>query len=108
MQTIKLQLTDGRDFSKDFSTEENGFLLNETTVKDIGYTNAVGKFITVNGRKAKITCVLKDFNFRSLHEQIQPMIIELDAYNNANYMLLRIEADKTKARLPALKNFAKS
>ena len=107
VQTMKLQLVAGRDFSKDFSAEENGFLLNETAVKDIGYKNPVGKFITVNGRKAKITGVLKDFNFRSLHEQIRPMIIELDAYNNSNYMLLRIDGNKTKAALAGIEKLYK-
>lgn len=107
VQTMKLQLAEGRDFSKDFSIEENGYLLNETAVKDIGYTNAAGKFITVNGRKAKITGVLKDFNFRSVHEQIQPMIIELDAYNNAYYILLRIEAGKTKQALAGVEKLFK-
>ncbi len=101
VRTMKLQLKEGRDFSKDFSAEENGFLLNETAVKDIGYKNPIGKFITVNGRKAKITGVLKDFNFRSLHESIQPMIIELNA-DGGYYMLLRIEARKTKAALAGI------
>jgi putative ABC transport system permease protein len=53
VQTMKLQLTDGRDFSKDYSAEENGYLLNQTAVKDIGYANAIGKFITVNGKKQR-------------------------------------------------------
>lgn len=107
VKTMKLQLVAGRDFSKDFSAAENGFLLNETAVKEIGYKDLIGKFITVNGRKAKITGVLKDFNFRSLHEPIQPMIIEPDVYNNANYALLRIEAGKTKAALNQIEKLCK-
>ena len=106
VRTMKLQLKEGRDFSKDFSTEENGVLLNETAVKDIGYKNPVGKFITVNGRKAKITGVLKDFNFRSLHEPIQPIIIELNT-DGGYYMLLRIEAGKTKATLAGIEKLCK-
>lgn len=108
VQTMKLKLIEGRDFSKDFSAEENGYLLNETAVKDIGYKNLVGKSIIFNGKKRKITAILKDFNFRSLHDQIQPMIIQLDAYNSdANYILLRIKAGKTKATLVDIEKLCK-
>lgn len=105
VKTMKLQLVAGRDFSKDFSDEENGVLLNQTAVKDIGYKNPVGKFITVNGRKLNIIGVLKDFNFRSLHEQIQPMVIELNA--NGSYVLIRIDGSKTKTALTGIEKLCK-
>ncbi|MEJ7681258.1 MAG: ABC transporter permease [Segetibacter sp.] len=75
-KTMKLQLVEGRDFSKEFPADDDGFLLNETAIKNIGYTNPTGKFITINGRRGKIIGVLKDFNFRSLHEPIKPMIMQ--------------------------------
>ena len=53
-KTMKLQLAAGRDFSKDFQADNDGFLLNETAVKDIGYKNPIGKFITLNGTESKI------------------------------------------------------
>lgn len=106
VRTMKLTLLAGRDFSKDFSAAENGFLLNETAVKKIGYTDAIGKSITVNGRKAKITGIVKDFHFRSIHEPIQPMIMELNG-NDVNYVILRIEAGKTKTALAGIEKLSK-
>ncbi|MEO8763760.1 MAG: hypothetical protein ABI416_05715 [Ginsengibacter sp.] len=37
IRTMKLQLIDGRDFSRNFPTGKEGYLLNETAAKKIGY-----------------------------------------------------------------------
>ena len=46
VKTMKLNLKEGRDFSKDFGTDSASFILNETAVKKIGYQNPVGQMIT--------------------------------------------------------------
>ncbi len=106
-KTMKLQVVDGRDFSKDFQADNDGYLLNETAVKDISYKNPVGRFITVNGRRGKITGVLKDFNFRSLHEQIQPMIMQFGENENYGHILLRVKPGKTKEALSSVEKLCK-
>jgi predicted permease len=107
VSTMKLSMADGRDFSKSFTTDNDGYILNETAVRDINYKNPVGKFITVNGNKGKIIGVIKDFNFRSLHEQIQPMILRFGEYDNHGSILLRIEAGKTKETLAGITKLCK-
>jgi ABC-type antimicrobial peptide transport system permease subunit len=94
--TMKLQVADGHYFSKDFSTDKDGFVLNEIAVKSMHITNPVGKFITVNGRRGKIVGVLKDFNFRSLHESIKPMIMQFGENEKYGSILLRIQPGKMK------------
>lgn len=106
-KTMKLQLAAGHDFSKDFPAGNDGFLLNETAVKDIGYKNPVGKFITLNGRREKIIGVLKDFNFRSLHEPIKPMIIQFGEKEDYGNVLLRTQPGKTKQALTNLEILCK-
>ncbi|MGH2563138.1 MAG: ABC transporter permease, partial [Ginsengibacter sp.] len=106
-KTMKLQMAAGHDFSKDFKADNDGFILNETAVKDIGYTNSVGKFISVNGRRAKIIGVLKDFNFRSLHEPIRPMIIQFSQREDYGNMLLRTQPGKTKQALTNIEALCK-
>ncbi|MDQ6762597.1 MAG: ABC transporter permease, partial [Bacteroidota bacterium] len=102
-KTMKLQFVEGRDFSPGFPADNDGFLLNETAIKDIGYTNnAVGKFITINGRRGKIVGVLKDFNFRSLHEPVKPMIIKFGAKQDYGHVLLRTQPGRTKQALAGL------
>ncbi len=105
--TMKLQVIDGRDFSKDFQADNDGYLLNETAAKDINYKNPVGRFITVNGRKGKIIGVLKDFNFRSLHEQIKPVIMKFGENKDYGHILFRFEPGKTKETLTNLEKLYK-
>lgn len=98
-KTMGLQMAAGRDFSKDYTSDKDGFLLNETAIKDIGYKNPIGKYVTINGWKGPIIGVIKDFNFQSLHEPIKPMIINLyDNMTNGN-ILIRTEPGKTKMAL---------
>lgn len=107
IRTMKLQLLNGRDFSKYFPTDREGYILNETAIQRIGYKNPLGKFIAVNGRKGKIIGVLKDFNFRSLHEQIQPMIVEFNEKASNGNILLRTEPGKTKQALASIETLCK-
>lgn len=106
-KTMKLQVAAGRYFSKDFPTDKDGYVLNETAVKDIGYTNPVGKFITVNGRRGEIIGVLNDFNFRSLHEPVKPMIIQFGENEVYGSVLMRTERGKTKQALANLETLCK-
>ena len=44
LKTMDIHLLQGRDFSKDMQTDQYGaMLINETLMKELGYTNAVGK-----------------------------------------------------------------
>ncbi|MEO8173732.1 MAG: ABC transporter permease, partial [Sediminibacterium sp.] len=74
VKTMKLQLISGRDFSKDFSTDTAGFIVNETAAKRIGYKDPVGQPLIWNMRSGevhgKIIGVLKDFHFNSMHQAI--------------------------------------
>ncbi len=107
VQTMKLQVLEGRDFSKDFPTDSDGYILNETAIKKIDYTAQAGRSITVNGRKANIIGILKDFNFRSLHEQIQPMIIQFSTKQVNGNVLVRTQPGKTKEALTSLETICK-
>jgi sporulation protein YlmC with PRC-barrel domain len=49
-------------------------LVNETLVKQMGWTNPIGKRIQANG-DGRVVGVVQDFNFRSLHHQIEPLVL---------------------------------
>jgi len=76
-----LELLEGRDFSKTFSTDTNFvYLVNEAVVKAYDLKPAVGRFIASgdrNPQRGQIVGVIKDFHFASLHQKIEPMIIGL-------------------------------
>ncbi|HVY74411.1 MAG TPA: ABC transporter permease [Puia sp.] len=77
IQTLGFQMLSGRSFSKEFN-DSAGIILNEKALKPLGYTvaNAVGKKIRYDFTDfhgvLNIVGVVKDFNFESLHNPIQP------------------------------------
>ena len=107
LQTMKLKIADGRDFSKDYPTDADGYIINETAAKQMGYNQPIGRSLTVNNQKGKIIGVLKDFHFRSLHEQIQPMIMQLRDRGDYGIILIRTEPGETKEALASLETLCK-
>ncbi len=70
-----IQIIEGRDFDKSFSTDRKNFIINETAGKMLGFTgSAIGQRIIMNDTGTVIG-VVKDFNFSSLHNAIPPLVI---------------------------------
>lgn len=107
VRTMKLSMLDGRDFSKDFPTDADAYIINETAAKKIGYAHAVGRSLTMHGRKARIIGVLKDFHFRSLHEEIQPLIMRIGEGGDYGNILIRTQPGKTREALASLQSLCR-
>jgi putative ABC transport system permease protein len=95
VETLKLQILAGRDFSRDFSTdlEGSGVVLNHSAVKRIGWTpeEAVGE-VLLRGDDLpdlKVIGVVKDFNFKSLRTEVEPILIQLTSYS-IGYISVRV------------------
>jgi len=90
LQTMGIELLSGRDFSPEFSTDTLGVLLNETAVRTLELDEPVGAEISYDESDAgtyKVLGVIKDFNFKSLHHEIEPMAIFL--YEDGPFLLVR-------------------
>jgi ABC-type antimicrobial peptide transport system permease subunit len=91
-KTFNLEIKYGRFFSGEYSTDSKGIVINEESAKMMGLLNPVGKTLsTNNGAKFTIIGVVKDFNFRSLHNRIEPLIMLLESCNT---FYIRIKPDK--------------
>jgi ABC-type antimicrobial peptide transport system permease subunit len=107
ISTMKLKMIAGRDFSRDFVTDSLGYILNETALKRIGYTNPIGKPFTMWGNKGKIIGIVKDFHFNSLHAEIKPLILQYGEKWEEGNMLVRIKGGKTRGTMAAMETIAK-
>ncbi len=84
--TMGMQMLTGRNFSKTFATDSLAIILNETAASALGYgvMNAVGKtVIRENSDRGTnipfhVIGVVKNFNFKSLHETISPLVMVLE------------------------------
>jgi putative ABC transport system permease protein len=82
INTCKIQVIAGRNFSRDFGTDTSGtIILNETAVGKLGLTpeQALGKVLyRGESHPFEIIGVVKDFNFQSLLYGIEPMALFLE------------------------------
>ncbi len=76
-----MELAAGRAFSRDIATDaQSAIVVNEAFVRDFGLENPVGKKIP-GGQfgNHQIIGVVKDFNFESLHTQVVPVVLTMNA-----------------------------
>ncbi|MEB3347216.1 ABC transporter permease [Aquimarina gracilis] len=105
VKTLGYTLLYGRTFSTNKAKDSIGIILNEMAVKNLGYEpeNAIGRKIYYEWDKEKfhleIIGVIKDFNYKSLHEPITPFGITRITWGQANYFIatLRDGADYQSA-----------
>ncbi|HUB62767.1 MAG TPA: ABC transporter permease [Puia sp.] len=107
VKTMKLKLAQGRDFSRDFPTDSAGFIVNETAVKRMGYTDPIGKPVWWGDHEGKIIGVLQDFHFASLHQMIEPLIIRMNEGRNYGTILVRLKPGKDKEGLADLEKLCR-
>ncbi|HLN54718.1 MAG TPA: ABC transporter permease [Bacteroidales bacterium] len=80
LSTFKLTLVNGRFFSKEFSSDAEGVVINEAAARLFGFENPVGEKIQTfwNDNKPdrhEIIGVVKDYNFQTLEERISSLLI---------------------------------
>jgi len=84
LNTFGLEIVEGRNLSLDFSTDSlEAYLINESAAAELMLDKPVGSPIrALDGHPAgKIVGVVKDFNYRSLHRKIEPLILRFDPVN---------------------------
>ena len=89
IRTFNTKMVTGEYFSKDRPTLKDGYIINETLAKTLGWENPVGKTISRNGDH-KVIGVIKDFHFASLHDKIEPLIITNKPWQG-NYSFLAVK-----------------
>ena len=85
--TFGIKMAAGRNFSRDIKTDSNKFIINETTVKTLGWgtpEKAINKEIKYGMVRGNVIGVMKDFHFESLHQPIVPMILIWQPYGRTS------------------------
>jgi len=77
IKTLKLEIISGEDFT-DYggNSGQKAYILNESAARKIGWKEPLGKQFEISGiGKFNVTGIVKDFNFRSLHSDIEPVAL---------------------------------
>ncbi len=99
LDTLKLELVQGRFFSRDFITDSHAAVLNEKAVELLGWDDPIGKKINNWARNRgnfTVIGVIKDYHYESLHQEIRPMALFLSGgyYTNVeSYISVRLNTE---------------
>ncbi|QMW03178.1 ABC transporter permease [Spirosoma foliorum] len=85
---MNMKLVSGRNVLAGSEADKNGaFLVNEAFVKQAGWKQAIGQPMEGFMHKGKVVGVVRNFNYRSLHTAIEPVILVFNASPPANLTL---------------------
>lgn len=96
INTMNIRLLAGHDFRKTADSTSQ-WLINEKAAEYLHSDQLIGQAAlnTVNGYEGKIVGIVEDFHFASLHQEVEPLVVEYRP-NNPNYLLLRIASGDLK------------
>jgi ABC-type antimicrobial peptide transport system permease subunit len=101
IETLGIEISQGRTFLKDYKNERRNIILNEAAVKMMGIKDPVGKSIQWEEGSRQIIGVVKDFHYGSLHNKIEPLILRFDP--DGGTVMVKIKAGMEKITLEQLK-----
>lgn len=102
VETMDLEIIEGRNFDKNMGTDAlEAVIINETAAYELGWIqDPIGKKIHfgygrdgTGGRMLKVVGVVKDFNFKSLHNKVESVIFLINEVPEY-FLLCRINEDK--------------
>ena len=93
LDVFKMEIVEGRGFSKEIASDSSAYLLNEAAVKSLGWNSPLGKKFS-NG---KVVGVLKDFHLKTFDQAIEPLFMALrtpEHTRNYGEVVLKIDMSK--------------
>ena len=115
VNTLGIEIMQGRNFSRDFPSDSNAVILNESAADRLGFGgDAVGQKISLFHQSAdgsqdqtkletwEIIGVVRDFNFESLRQNVAPLGLFFGTSRGA--LAFRYETDNTQEVINTLSN----
>jgi putative ABC transport system permease protein len=91
-EVLSIKLLEGRNFNPDIPDDaRHAFIVNEAFVRRMGWKTAIDKKLELHG-SGKVIGVVKDFNYKSLHNVVEPLIMHYNLGGPNNEMLVKISA----------------
>jgi ABC-type antimicrobial peptide transport system permease subunit len=89
-KTIGWTIKEGRDFSRNFTTDSGALILNESAAKLTAMKNPVGQLIKWNDKERPVLAVVKDMVMESPYEPVKPTIFFLE-YGWSSVITMRVK-----------------
>ncbi len=92
--TMKLQIMEGRDFRKNFESDRNSVLVNETFARTMEWEDPIDKTFRYDSIQYRVIGLLKDFHFYSFWNEIEPTFLRLGPEEEFRYLAIRTHEGK--------------
>jgi len=92
LETMGIEVAEGRGFSKVFSSDDNAVLINQALAEKLSWVSPLGKKISRDGDHTVIG-VVKDFHFAPLQFRIEPLIITQKPYMGFGHLSIKVNTD---------------
>jgi putative ABC transport system permease protein len=111
IKTLGLNLVTGRNFSKDIAGDVSAYVINETAVRELGLgstAEAIGKTLSWptwrnpdSLKTGPVIGVVKDFHYKSLHEKIEPAVLQIypQAYSKVAVKVTGTDIEKALGQI---------
>jgi predicted permease len=102
IETVKIELKDGRSFSKDFPADlaadsTANFMINEVLEKIMDKENAAGERFRFWGMEGRVIGVMEDFHYQAVRSKIEPVVFLLGSTEWFSWVVVRVApGDLTK------------
>jgi putative ABC transport system permease protein len=110
MEMMNAELLMGRPFNENRQLDSNAIIINQSLMKKLEWDSPLGKHIYVpigdsayGDRPLRVIGVVKDFNFASLHNPVEPLIVSLEP-SRFRYLNVKIDSRNIPAILQMMEN----
>ncbi len=102
-EALGIRVTQGRSFSRDYAAGTE-LIINQTALKQLGWTQPLGKRLTLGEESGAVVGVVRDFQFRNMITQTPPTVLVLKP-EQSGYLFVRLDPAHTAASLlPLIKD----
>ncbi len=101
VDVMNINLASGRNFNPALGTDSSNVLVNQAFIDDFGIDEPIGHLVDGFGDDPvpEIIGVMEDFNFRSLHQVVEPAMFLLDPDWQIGDVLFQINPDRVSDAL---------
>ena len=97
-KTVGWKIKQGRDFSRDFSSDSAAMILNEAAVAYMGLEDPIGETVKRYGRDYTIIGVVEDMVSQSLYSPVKQTYYVIDPFNRSEFINVKISAQASAGK----------
>jgi len=109
LEALEMEMGEGRFFSREHQTDASAAIVNEEVIQKSGLSDPIGKNIMIGGLRLHIIGVIRNFHYKSLHEEMPMLALKLfsggsDEFPPRRFMAIRIKGEQIPETLAFIKN----